>query len=96
MNFRNKICFANDKFDAKKIKGYISDNFLNPLHMEFKGNREIVVEGCRSIEEYDENIIKIKVKNMIVSFFGRNLGIKCLTSDSLIIFGFITSVEFLT
>ncbi len=71
-------------------------NMLNSVYIEMKGNREVVVEGCKSIEEYDENMIKIKVKKMSVIFFGRGLEIKCMNYDSLVIEGFITSVEFST
>ncbi len=69
---------------------------LSLVHMEMKSNREVIIEGCKSIEEYDENMVKVKVKKMVISFFGRNLEIKCLTPDSLVIEGFITSVEFVT
>lgn len=71
-------------------------NMLSPVHMDMKSNREIVVEGCSGIEEYDENLVKIKVPKMVVSFFGRNLEIKCMSFDSLVIEGFITSIEFNT
>lgn len=70
-------------------------SMLSSFHISMKSNREIVIEGCKSIEEYDENMIKIKVKKMIISFFGRDLKIKCLNFDSLVIVGFITSVEFM-
>lgn len=69
---------------------------VGPTHLEINGNNEVIVEGCRSIVEYDENIIKISTKKMYISFFGRSLNIKCLTTDSLVIKGFITSIEFLT
>ena len=71
-------------------------SMLSPFHIEMKSNREIVIEGCKSIEEYDENMIKIKVKKMVISFFGRDLNIRCLTFDSLVIEGFVTSIEFTT
>ncbi len=71
-------------------------NMFNSVYLEMKGNREAVIEGCKSIEEYDENMIKIKVKKMSLIFFGRNLEIKCMNHDSLVIEGFITSVEFST
>lgn len=66
------------------------------VHLEMKSNRQVIIEGCQSIEQYDENMVKIKVKKMSILFFGRNLKIKCLGVDSLIIDGFITSVEFNT
>lgn len=71
-------------------------SMLNPVHFELNGNKEVIIEGCKSILEYDENLVRIRVKNMSVSFYGRNLMIKCLTSDSLVIEGFITSIEFVT
>lgn len=67
-----------------------------PVHFEIRSNRYVVVEGCQSIEQYDENMVKIKVQKMSVAFFGKDLNIKCLGMDSLIIDGFITSIEFNT
>lgn len=69
---------------------------LCPVHFEMNGNREVVIEGCKSILEYDENLVRISVKKMSVSFYGRSLTIKCLTPDSLVVQGFITSIEFVT
>ncbi len=86
----------------KKVSSIINFNksplgsMLSPFHIEMKSNREVVIEGCKSIEEYDENMIKIKVKKMVISFFGRDLEIKCLNFDSLVIEGFVTSIEFMT
>ena len=71
-------------------------SMLSPVRFEMKSNREVIVEGCKNIAEYDENVVRVNVKKMLVSFFGRNLKIKCLTPDSLIIEGFITSIEFMT
>lgn len=84
--------------DSQKNSGIINkipvSNMLNSVCIEMKGNREAVIEGCKSIEEYDENMIRIKVKKMSLIFFGRDLEIKCMNYDSLVIEGFITSVEF--
>jgi sporulation protein YqfC len=63
---------------------------------EISGNREVIVDGCRGILEYDDKSIKINSGKMITCFSGRGLTIKCLTEDSLIIEGFITSIEFVT
>lgn len=61
-----------------------------------KSNREMVIEGCKQIDEYDENVVKVKTQKMGISVFGRNIEIQCLNSDSLIISGVICSVEFST
>lgn len=65
-------------------------------HMEINGNREVVVDGCNGILEYDTEIVRIKTGKLIVKFCGRGLTIKCLTADSLVVEGFVTGIEFLT
>lgn len=65
-------------------------------HFEINSNKEVIVEGCKGILQYDENIIRVNMGKMVTSFCGRNLSLKCLDSDSLVIIGFITSIEFIT
>lgn len=65
-------------------------------HFELNGNREVIVDGCKGLLDYDENIVRVNMGKMITAFYGRNFIIKCLTEDSLIIEGFITSIEFTT
>ena len=91
------------KSSFQKAKKLLSDwnksplvDMLSPTRIEFKSNKEVIIEGCKSIDQYDENMVKIKVTKMTILFFGRNLELKCMTSDSLVIYGFITSVEFVT
>ncbi|HHZ06686.1 MAG TPA: sporulation protein [Clostridiales bacterium] len=62
--------------------------------LEMKSNREVTVEGCKGILEYDKEIIRINTGGMVISFKGRGLNIKCLTISSVVIEGFITAVEF--
>ena len=66
------------------------------VHFEMNGNREVVIEGSKGILQYDESVIKVNMGNMITSFYGRNLAIKCFDIDSLVIEGFIVSIEFMT
>ncbi len=70
------------------------DIIRDQTHYEMNSNKEIIVEGCKGILQYEENIVKLNMQNMITVFCGRRLSIKCLTEDSLIITGFVTSVEF--
>ena len=69
---------------------------LDPISIEMKSNKEAIVEGCKSISQYDENVISINMDKMTISFFGRNMEIKCMNSDSMVIRGVINSVEFNT
>lgn len=72
-------------------------NFANEnSNFEIIGNKEVKIEGCRKILDFSDKNIKILAKNMSVSFSGRNLNIKCLTQDSLLISGFMNSIEFYT
>lgn len=78
------------KFKISEIRSLIED-----VNIELKGNREVIIEGCKNIAQYDENMIQVNMNKMSISFFGRNLEIKCLNYDSLVIKGFITSIEFI-
>ena len=64
-------------------------------YIEFKSNREALVEGCKGILEYAPEIIRINTGNMVVSFTGRGLNIKCLSATGLIVEGYILSLEFI-
>ena len=63
--------------------------------MEFKGNREVVLEDCRGILEYDTDVVRVRAGKLIVRFTGRGLTIKCMTADSMVVEGFITGMEFM-
>ena len=63
-------------------------------HMEVSGNHEVVLEGCGGIIEYTDDVVRVKTGKSITKFNGKNLEIKCIQIDSLIIQGFITSIEF--
>lgn len=93
LNFKIRRNFSSE---IKKANSYMKDNVFNSVHIEMRGNRELILEGCQKIEEYDENIVKIKVPKMCVSVFGRSLELRCLSPDSLVVSGVIGSVEFLT
>ncbi len=67
-----------------------------PTHIELKGNREAVVEGCSGVLEYDTGVVRVRAGKLTVRFSGRGLVIQCLTTDSLVVTGFITGIEFLT
>lgn len=69
---------------------------LDFAHFEVNSNREVIIEGCKGILQYDENIIRVNMGKMITVFCGRKLSVKCLNPDSLIVVGFITSIEFIT
>lgn len=91
------------KNNAKNKKINAADRIKNgynaivlPSHFEINGNREAMIDGCRELLEYSDTTIKINMGKLIVSFSGRGLSIKCLNENSLVIYGYITNIEFIT
>ena len=68
---------------------------ISGVNMNICGNKEVIFEGSRGIVEYNENSIKINTGKYIVAFSGRGLHIRCMNEYSLIIAGFITSIEYI-
>ena len=79
----------------EKFLGVPTGVVSNAMHMEMNGNREVEVEGCRNILPYDTTDIKLDVGKMTIAFTGRNLTLKNFSTDSLIIEGFILSINFI-
>lgn len=98
---KKEITKNNSKKTTKRKKLFCKENFNNipfidSAHFEINSNKEIIIDGCKCILEYDENFIKIKMDKMDVLFFGEKMEIKCMTTDSLVIKGIIASIEFTT
>lgn len=68
--------------------------FSDLAHIELSGNNEAIVDGCKGVIEYDENIVRLDTGKMTVRFLGSDLSIRSLTDDNAVIEGTITSVEF--
>ena len=63
-------------------------------HLELTGNRELVVEGCKSVLECDEGVVRLATGKFSVRIMGRGLVIRALTDTTAIVEGFILSVDF--
>lgn len=64
--------------------------------LQFNSNKEVTLDGCKGILEYQSDIIRVNTGRMVVVFKGRKLNIKCLTVASIVISGYITCVEFIS
>lgn len=62
--------------------------------IEFTGNRNAVIYGCRGVAEYGEEVIRVNSGDLLVSFFGKGLELKSLNTTTLEIEGFIKEVHF--
>ncbi len=79
----------------QRLGGSLLRDAVEGARMEFKGNREVVLEDCRGILEYDTDVVRVRAGKLIVRFTGRGLTIKCMTADSMVVEGFITGMEFM-
>lgn len=62
--------------------------------IELTGNREISVDGCRGILEYDESVVRLNLGNMIIKITGAGLTIPSMTAEQTTVTGSIAAVEF--
>lgn len=62
--------------------------------IELTGNREISVDGCRGILEYDEGIVRLNLGNMILKITGSELTIPSMAAEQTMVTGSIAAVEF--
>ncbi len=61
-----------------------------------KGNDEITIENYKGIIEYTEDAVKLNTKLGILKVQGKKLNVKQITSDFIILDGFIEKFEYLT
>lgn len=73
-----------------------SGTLSGTARIELSGNTRAVVEGCKGILEYEDDVIRLNTASGIVRFMGQNLGMNCLSEDSAVVEGKILSVEFMS
>lgn len=77
-----------------ELKNFLPPELVGMPTMQICGNREITLDGCKGIIEYSDFEIKMRTANGGVSVFGKNLNIKYLSINSVVIEGKIRAVEF--
>lgn len=85
----------NEKLNIIKSKNDISDAVLNNLPIiTFTGNRQIQIDGCLGIIEYEDYVIKTSIKQGYITFNGKNLKIEAFENYQIVFCGEIFTVEF--
>ena len=74
--------------DFKKSRQKHSD-------MQITDNKEIVLDGCRRVVEYNENHIKLELSSIGVSIVGMQLKMRNFSIGGVIIKGQIHSITFI-
>ena len=57
-------------------------------------NKEIIIEGCKNILEYEDDRIKLNLGNKTLLIIGESLSITSITINGVVIMGNISSLEF--
>lgn len=68
---------------------------LDLPHIEMSGNREILLENCRGIIGYQEEEIRVSGGRGLIRITGQGLTLRTLRSESILISGEISAVEFI-
>ncbi|MGN0613101.1 MAG: YabP/YqfC family sporulation protein [Porcipelethomonas sp.] len=61
--------------------------------IQITGNKEVLVDGCRKILEYNDIFVKVKTWDLTVQIWGSGLEVNDFGSDGIYICGKIQSVE---
>lgn len=85
---KNKLKFfgtPDDVIDMDIVKG---------AHIELFSNKELILEGCRGVFEYDENYIRLRLANGSMVLCGSNFDIRLYEENTITIKGNISTIEF--
>jgi len=87
---------ANKKGKLGKVAGFLDmpQGTIAKSQMEIIGNNELIVDGVQGVLEYDESYIRVSLGKMLAKITGRNLTLKAMGDESIVVDGYILSIEF--
>lgn len=85
---KHKLNLTDDKNEI------ISSDISLGVHIEMFLNKNIIIEGCKSINDYRENYIKLKIKKGFIVISGTDFIIASFNNEVIIIKGNIITIEF--
>lgn len=92
--FRFKSARKN-KFNFIKDCGEIlNSEMVGGAHAEIFSNKEMIIEGCKSIIDYQSDYLKLKLKKGFVNIMGNNFLITAFDDEKIVVKGNIVSIEF--
>lgn len=99
---RNAPQGSGDEKPQKRISQKIA-NFLDMPEnavgkvptVELCSNTEAVLDGCGGVIEYTTEVVKVAAGNMVIKISGRGLVLKGMTTESAVVKGYITKIEYL-
>ena len=87
---------AHRKREPHNKNKFLSDIFYDEPRIEMLGNREIIVDGCKGVVEYDETTIRLSLGECVLSLCGDDMVIKSFDSEVAVICGRICGISFTT
>ena len=72
-----------------------NDAVTTEAQIELSGNREALVDGCRGVLQYEDDVIRLSTGRRVVRFQGSDLMIRTMQQNQLLISGTILSIEFI-
>lgn len=72
-----------------------ADVMIKLPHIELTGNREILIDGVRSINEYGETRVMLDCGKISVRITGVNVCIDRYISDTAVVSGVLTEIAFI-
>ncbi len=83
------------KFNFIKNDEELSNyQIANESRTEIFSNKQIIIEGCQKILDYQDTYIKLKLKKGNISLLGEQFVIGNFFEEKIIIKGIISSIEF--
>lgn len=59
-----------------------------------QSDREAVLEGCKHILAYDDNLIHVHLRDLQIKLYGQNLSLQCLNPEHIVVTGRIQRLEY--
>jgi sporulation protein YqfC len=67
---------------------------LNMPKLVMLGNGDVIIENYKGIVEYGEGVVRVNTTSGIIKLIGTDMFIKEITSENIMIYGNILSLEF--
>lgn len=68
---------------------------LNMPKLTMLGNGNLIIENYKGVVEYDDNCVRVNTTSGIIKISGEKLVIKEITSEDIMVDGWVSSMEFL-
>ena len=71
----------------------IGRRFTDASQIQITGKEAVLIDGCKKIIEYNDIVVRVKVREMTVCVWGSGLYASSFGTDCVYIYGKISSVE---